>query len=318
MIFSEELKKRAEFAEDVLKSYLPEETGYAVRVAEAMNYSALSGGKHLRPVIMQASYQMFGGRGHVVEPFMAALEMIHNYSLVHDDLPAMDNDLYRRGRKTTHAVYGPGMATLAGDGLLNLAYETALKAFAVGLEDIKAGLSSPAELTEEGTLQTLMESITKALSILADKAGINGMLGGQSADVDAEERNRSVDLEELLYIHEKKTACLLESALMIGGVLCSVGDDDLKRLEKIGHYVGVAFQIEDDILDVTGDEKILGKHVGSDEENGKVTYVTLKGLDQAAKDAAEMTDRALAILDELPASDGFLRELIISLVTRQK
>ena len=300
MIFSEELKRRADFAESVLKSYLPEEKGYEVRVAEAMNYSALSGGKHLRPVIMHAVYQMYGGKEQVVEPFMAALEMIHNYSLVHDDLPAMDNDMYRRGRKTTHAVYGPGMATLAGDGLLNLAYETALKAFSV----------------EKG--QTTTESIIKALRILSDKAGINGMLGGQSADVDAEERNRELDLQELLYIHEKKTACLLESALMIGGCLCNVSDEELKKLEDIGHYVGVAFQIEDDILDVTGDEKILGKHVGSDAENGKVTYVTLKGIEQAKKDAADMTESALTIIDKLPESDGFLRELVISLVTRQK
>ena len=297
MTFSEELREKTAFAEEVLKKYLPEEGGYASRVIEAVNYSALAGGKRLRPVIMREVFLLFGGKGEVIEPFMAALELIHNYSLVHDDLPAMDNDLYRRGKKTTHAVYGAGMATLAGDAMLNLSVETALKAF--------------------DKCDGSYDKVVRAIRILFHKAGINGMLGGQSADVDAEERDLTVDMDKLLFIHENKTAALLEAAFMIGGTLAGAGEEEIEILKKTGSDMGIAFQIKDDILDVTGDEKKLGKHVGSDAENGKETYVTLCGLDKAAADQKELSLRAIERLDSLGKKNGFLRELVSSLIDRE-
>lgn len=297
MTFSEELREKTAFAEEVLKKYLPEEGGYASRVIEAVNYSALAGGKRLRPVIMREVFLLFGGKGEVIEPFMAALELIHNYSLVHDDLPAMDNDLYRRGKKTTHAVYGAGMATLAGDAMLNLSVETALKAF--------------------DKCDGSYDKVVRAIRILFHKAGINGMLGGQSADVDAEERDLTVDMDKLLFIHENKTAALLEAAFMIGGILAGADEEEIEILKKTGSDMGIAFQIKDDILDVTGDEKKLGKHVGSDAENGKETYVTLCGLDKAAADQKELSLRAIERLDSLGKKNGFLRELVSSLIDRE-
>lgn len=297
MTFIEELREKTAFAEEVLKKYLPEEGGYASRVIEAVNYSALAGGKRLRPVIMREVFLLFGGKGEVIEPFMAALELIHNYSLVHDDLPAMDNDLYRRGKKTTHAVYGAGMATLAGDAMLNLSVETALKAF--------------------DKCDGSYDKVVRAIRILFHKAGINGMLGGQSADVDAEERDLTVDMDKLLFIHENKTAALLEAAFMIGGTLAGADEEEIEILKKTGSDMGIAFQIKDDILDVTGDEKKLGKHVGSDAENGKETYVTLCGLDKAAADQKELSLRAIERLDSLGKKNGFLRELVSSLIDRE-
>ncbi|MCR5527064.1 MAG: polyprenyl synthetase family protein [Lachnospiraceae bacterium] len=296
--FSDCLSERADEANRVLKKYLPSEEGYASRVAEAINYSVTSPGKRLRPILMKETYKMYGGKDQIIEPFMAAMEMIHNYSLVHDDLPAMDNDEYRRGRKTTHAVYGAGMATLAGDGLLNLAFETALSAI---------------DLAPDKALR-----IIRAARILGEKSGIHGMLGGQAADVDAEDRNRIIDENELQYIHENKTAALLEASLMIGAVLADTPEEEITKLEKIGSAVGVAFQIRDDILDVTGDEKILGKHVGSDAENQKSTYVTLHGLEQSQIDVETLSEKAIKLMGSLSQKNEFLDELIEYLINRVK
>ena len=306
MEFDEELKEKSSYAEAVLKKYLPEAKGYPQRVMEAAAYSALAGGKRLRPVILREAYLMYGGEGQEVEPFMAALELIHNYSLVHDDLPAMDNDLYRRGKKTTHAVYGAGMATLAGDMMLNLAFETAIEAF----EMIPEGIS-PAEGVKR------RDRAVKALRILAGKSGVWGMIGGQSADVDSEERGIAMDMERLMYIHENKTAALIECALMTGAALAGAGEEEIKKLEQIGSDIGIAFQIKDDILDVTGDEEKLGKPVGSDEENGKETYVTLCGLKKAEEDQKKLSLRAVERLDSLEYKNDFLRELIIRLIDRE-
>ena len=264
MNFNEQLQQKAADAEDILKRYLPEEEGYQKKVIEAMNYSVLAGGKRLRPVLMKESFLLFGGQGEVIEPFMAALEMIHNYSLVHDDLPAMDNDEYRRGRKTTWTVYGEGMAVLAGDGLLNYAYETAAKAF------------DKADDLEE------MKRVARALQILAEKAGIYGKL--------------PLTEELLLFIHEKKTAALIQAALMIGGILAGASDTEIRSLEKAAYDIGIAFQIQDDILDVTGNEKILGKPIGSDEKNHKLTYVSLNGLEKSKEDVKRLSGEAEEIL----------------------
>ena len=306
MTFSEELAEKTAFAEKVLKKYLPENAGFADRVLEASAYSLTAGGKRLRPVILKEAYRMYGGSNEYVEPFMAALEYIHNYSLVHDDLPAMDNDLLRRGKDTTHVVFGDGMATLAGDCLLNLSFETALKAFDL----IPAGIS-PEER------QKVTERIIRALRILFDKSGINGMLGGQSADVDSEKRGLPVDGKKLKFIHEKKTAALIEAALMTGAVLAGAEEKDISLMESLGSDIGIAFQIKDDILDVTGDESKLGKHVGSDAENDKVTYVTMYGLEKSEEDQRRLSASAIEKLDSAGRECGFLRELVLSLVNRE-
>lgn len=300
MNFNEQLQQKAADAEDILKKYLPEEEGYQKKVIKAMNYSVLAGGKRLRPVLMKESFLLFGGQGEVIEPFMAALEMIHNYSLVHDDLPAMDNDEYRRGRKTTWTVYGEGMAVLAGDGLLNYAYETAAKAF------------DKADDLEE------MKRVARALQILAEKAGIYGMIGGQNGDLEAEEGKLPLTEELLLFIHEKKTAALIQAALMIGGILAGASDTEIRSLEKAAYDIGIAFQIQDDILDVTGNEKILGKPIGSDEKNHKLTYVSLNGLEKSKEDVKRLSGEAEEILSSFQEKNPFLISLIDSLITRQK
>lgn len=300
MNFNEQLQQKAADAEDILKKYLPEEEGYQKKVIEAMNYSVLAGGKRLRPVLMKESFLLFGGQGEVIEPFMTALEMIHNYSLVHDDLPAMDNDEYRRGRKTTWTVYGEGMAVLAGDGLLNYAYETAAKAF------------DKADDLEE------MKRVARALQILAEKAGIYGMIGGQNGDLEAEEGKLPLTEELLLFIHEKKTAALIQAALMIGGILAGASDTEIRSLEKAAYDIGIAFQIQDDILDVTGNEKILGKPIGSDEKNHKLTYVSLNGLEKSKEDVKRLFGEAEEILSSFQEKNPFLISLIDSLITRQK
>ena len=294
MSFKEELRTKTEEIEKLLTAYLPEETGFQKTVLEAVNYSVLAGGKRLRPMLMKETYQMFGGRGKVVEPFMAAMEMIHTYSLVHDDLPAMDNDEYRRGKKTTHAVYGEAMGILAGDALLNLAFETAAGAF-----DIETSART-----------------AKALQILAKKAGIYGMIGGQVVDVESE--GQPLSREKLDFIYRLKTSALIEAAMMVGAVLAGASDDEVETIEHVANDVGLAFQIQDDILDVTSTLEVLGKPIHSDDKNHKTTYVSLEGLDKAKKDVEEISERALSTLASLNHKNAFLEELIRMLITREK
>lgn len=296
MMFEQMRKEKIVHIEEVLIKYLPKEEGYAAKVMEAMNYSVLAGGKRLRPMLMEETYRMFGGNEQVIEPFMAAQEMIHTYSLVHDDLPCMDNDEYRRGRKTTHAVYGEGMAVLAGDALLNYAFETACKAFS---------------LTED------LQKAASALTILANKAGIYGMIGGQTADIMAEDAQPDTVTEELLlYIHKNKTAALIQSSMMIGAILAGADTKQINDIEKIGYNIGIAFQIQDDILDVTGSFEELGKPIGSDEENNKVTCVTLMGLEKAKEKVEELSNEAVALLKEMGYEHLFLEKLIVDLIHR--
>lgn len=298
MNWENKLQERVAEVEAVIHKYLPEETGYQKTVLEAMNYSVLAGGKRLRPMLMQETYRLFGGKGNVVEPFMAAMEMIHTYSLVHDDLPAMDNDEYRRGRKTTHVVYGEGMAILAGDGLLNYAFETALKAF---------------------DIEPVNPNLGKALQVLARKAGIYGMIGGQTADIEAEDMDQSkVTNELLLFIHENKTAALIQSSMMIGAILAGAAEKAVKAVEKIAYNVGIAFQIQDDILDITSSLEVLGKMTGSDEKNNKVTYVTLNGMEKAKEDVEKLSKEAISLLDSFEDKNEFLNQLIEQLITREK
>ncbi len=295
-MFEQMRKDKISHIEEVLSQYLPKEEGYASKVMEAMNYSVLAGGKRLRPMLMEETYRMFGGNEAVIEPFMVAQEMIHTYSLVHDDLPCMDNDEYRRGRKTTHAIYGEGMAVLAGDALLNYAFETACKAFL---------------LTED------VQKVAKALTVLANKAGIYGMIGGQTADIMAEDADPDTVTEELLlYIHKNKTAALIQSSMMIGAILAGADINQINDIEKIGYNIGVAFQIQDDILDVTGTFEELGKPIGSDEENNKVTCVTLMGLEKAKEEVAKLSNEAVALLKKMGYEHDFLEKLIVDLIHR--
>ncbi len=292
--------EKASTIEKIIAAYLPEETGYQETVLKAMNYSILAGGKRLRPMLMQETYKLFGGKGRVVEPFMAAMEMIHTYSLVHDDLPAMDNDEYRRGRKTTHVVYGEGMAILAGDGLLNYAFETAMKAF---------------DFCEK---EVTYADVAKALQVLAKKAGIYGMIGGQTADIEAEEKEQTLTAEQLLFIHEHKTAALIEGSMMIGAILAGAGEESVKAMEKCALNVGIAFQIQDDILDVIGDENLLGKPIGSDEKNSKQTYVTIHGLEKSKEDVKKLSEEAVTLIEGEGGDSAFLKALILQLIHREK
>ena len=307
MDFQKELQERTAYTEKVIMKYLPKEEGFQKTLLEAMNYSFLAGGKRLRPLLMLECYRMFGGGGQIIEPFMAAQEMIHTYSLVHDDLPAMDNDLYRRGKKTTHAVYGEAMAILAGDGLLNFAFETACKAFS--LADFSV---------EDSAMKVNAERAGGALRILAEKAGIYGMIGGQAVDVEAEKRNLRLDGEKLLFIHEHKTAALIQSAMMIGAYLAGAEEKAVKELERAGYAIGIAFQIQDDILDITSTLEELGKPVGSDEKNDKLTYVSVYGLEKSRQDVEKLSKEALEILRGREEKNEFLEELVISLITRRK
>lgn len=295
MNFREEQKKRTEWTEEVIREFLPKEEGYQKEIMEAMNYSVLAGGKRLRPLMMYETYRMFGGEGEVIRPFMAAMEMIHTYSLVHDDLPAMDNDEYRRGKLTTHAKYGHAMGILAGDALLNFAFETAASAFDYGEDPGR---------------------VAKALQILAKKAGVYGMIGGQVVDVQSS--GHAISKEQLDFIYKLKTSALLEAAMMTGAVLAGAAEEEVQTIEQVASDVGVAFQVRDDILDVTGTLESIGKPVHSDDKNEKTTYVTLKGLEQASADVEELSDRALRNLASLPYKNEFLTELIQSLVYRDR
>lgn len=297
MDFEKQLQEKIAQIEVLLQAYLPKEEGYQRTILEAMNYSVMAGGKRLRPMMMQEAYIMFGGTSQAIGPFMAALEMIHTYSLVHDDLPAMDNDLYRRGKKTTHHVYGEAMGILAGDALLNFAYETAAKSFVLEPENVNIG---------------------KALIKLSEKAGVYGMVGGQVVDVEAEKKQEVITKEKLDFIHHNKTAALIEAALAVGGILSGASDTEVQKLELVARKIGLAFQIQDDILDVIGKEEVLGKPIGSDARNEKVTYVTYEGIEKSKEDVARLTDEALELLHSLGKEDSFLSELFLHLVNREK
>lgn len=289
-----DLQSKLKEVESIITGYLPKEEGLQKTVIEAMNYSVLAGGKRLRPMLMLETYHLFGGKGKVVEPFMAAIEMIHTYSLVHDDLPAMDNDEYRRGKKTTHAVYGETMGILAGDALLNYAFEVAASAF-----DIE-----------------LSANTARAMQILAGKAGIYGMVGGQVVDIESE--GKSVGLETVEFIHRLKCGALIESAMLIGAVLAGATTQQQELIAQASADIGYAFQIRDDILDVTSTTEVLGKPIGSDDRNSKSTYVSLKGLEQAKQDVAFLSGRALDILSAFPQRNLFLEELVNMLIGREK
>ena len=260
-----------------------------------MNYSMTAGGKRLRPILIRETYRLFGGEGVLCETFMAAMEMIHTHSLIHDDLPALDNDDYRRGRLTTHKVYGEAMGVLSGVALLNRAYEVMISAF---------------DLTED------KERVIAAMRIMADKTGINGMLGGQSVDV--ENDGKPLEREMLDYIYKNKTSALIEASMMTGAVLAGASEEELEVVEQAAENIGLAFQIQDDILDVTSTQEELGKPIHSDEKNNKVTYVSLMGAPAAAGKVKELSEHAVELLNSLDRKNEFLDLLVESLISRRK
>ena len=293
--FKEELQIRTEHAEKVIRRWLPKESGFARTMAEAMNYSMCAGGKRLRPILLLETFRMFGEDEQLAEPFMAGIEMIHTHSLIHDDLPAIDNDDYRRGRLTTHKVYGEAMGVLSGVSLLNYAYETMLKTF---------------EMTSNA------DRVIRALKIMSEKTGIHGLLGGQSVDVETD--GKEISREMLDYIYEHKTSALIEASMMAGAVLGGADEEQTTLIEKAASAIGMAFQIQDDILDVTSTSQELGKPVHSDEKNHKVTYVTLFGVEKASEQVLQFSEQAQSILENLSNKNKFLTALIMEMASRRK
>lgn len=297
MNFNEQLKEKTKEAEQIVYQFLPEESGYQKTIFKSMNYSVKAGGKRLRPILMNETYKLFGGKTDVIKPFMAAMEMMHTASLVHDDLPAMDNDEYRRGKKTTWTVYGDDMAILAGDALMVYAFETACKA---------TSYAKPDEF----------DAVLEAVRIFANKSGIYGMIGGQTVDVEL--TNKPIEADVLKFIYQLKTGALLEASMLMGAVLAGASKEEQKIIEEIALDVGMAFQIQDDILDVVGDAKVIGKPVLSDDKNHKTTYVTLYGLEEAKEKVRVYSQRAIEQLTNLKYENEFLVELIKKLITREK
>lgn len=295
MNFKEEQMSKLSYIEDVIRKYMPEEKGYQKTVFEAMNYSILAGGKRIRPMLMMETYELFQGANiELIEPFIAAIEMIHTYSLIHDDLPALDNDEYRRGKKTTHAIYGEAMAILAGDALLNYAYEVACTAF---------------DRTEDCKI------VADAMKILTRKPGIYGMIGGQVADI--ESTSYKIEKDKLDFIYQLKTGALIEASMLIGATLAGASKNELELIEKIALDIGMAFQIQDDILDVTSTIQVLGKQTLSDEKNHKTTYVTLVGVDKAKNCVEKISVEALKRLESFGNENKYLETLIKKLITRE-
>lgn len=278
--------------EQKLDGLIPEKGDDFSSARRAMRYSLLSGGKRIRPVLLLEFYKLCGGEGDNVLNFAAAIEMIHTYSLIHDDLPCMDNDDMRRGKPSCHKAFGEDTALLAGDALLTLAFSAAAKT---------EGLPS--------------ERVLRAISVLADNAGIDGMVGGQVMDLQFEKTGANSD--ELKEMYLKKTSCLLKSAAVCGCVLAGADEEYIKYAEEYADSVGLAFQIIDDILDCTADEKTFGKPIGSDEKNGKITYVTLYGIDGARKKAAELSEKAEKLLDNFKGDSTALKELTKYLLNRR-
>ena len=302
MNFEKELSNKVKETDLCVRSFLPESGKYKELIVESARYSVEAGGKRLRPVILKESFQLCKGSDfNIVKPFMAAIEFIHSYSLVHDDLPAMDNDDYRRGKLTTHKKFGEDFGILAGDALLNHAYETMLNAI----------LSS----YSNGYDKDIIFRMNKAASVIAGKAGIDGMVGGQSLDVYL--TGKDMNKDQLEYIFNLKTGALIEASFMAGGILAGADDNTVDDLRLAGHLVGVAFQIQDDILDIYGSEKELGKPVHSDEKNNKNTYVSLYGLDAAKEAVSDMSVRAENILKNI-GDNEFLIQLVNYLINRTK
>ena len=285
------LKEQIKFTDGYLDKYLAEKDNPQNIIYKAMRYSVFAGGKRLRPILMMNTCNMCGGDVNEVIPFACALEMIHTYSLIHDDLPAMDNDDLRRGMPTSHIKFGEATAILAGDALLNKAFEVVSQ----------YNGNNP-------------QRAIKAMNMLAVSSGTEGMIGGQIVDMESE--GKDITLDELKYLHLNKTGAIIRSACTVGALMGGASDGEIKAVDEFAQNLGVAFQIQDDILDVTGEQETLGKPVKSDEKNNKTTYVTVNGLEKAKQDVAFYSREAILLLDELPYENDFLDELILNLIHR--
>lgn len=290
MDFNENLNKKIEMTDKALRKYLSPR--YPERLYEAMSYSVFAGGKRLRPVLMLSACETVGGRTEDVLPFACAMEMIHTYSLIHDDLPAMDNDDFRRGKPTNHKVFGDGLAVLAGDGLLTYAFEIMLSTICEK-KDIK---------------------YADAARYIAHNSGTCGMLVGQVVDVESE--GAVIDDKTLMFIHDNKTGGLIKASLVAGAIIGGATEDEIRDFEKIGYNIGIAFQIKDDILDVTSTFDVLGKPVFSDEKNHKSTYVTLHGIENAQEDFKTLSESAVKMIENFGDKGRFLREYADRLINR--
>jgi geranylgeranyl diphosphate synthase type II len=293
MEFKTWLQQKIKITEEYLKLYMPLKDNRQKNIYESMRYSLFAGGKRIRPVLMMETFNMFNDNENSIMPFACALEMIHTYSLIHDDLPAMDDDDFRRGKPTNHKVYGDALAILAGDGLLNKAFETVLNNIS--------------------TIAIPAEKILKSLEILSNSSGTEGMIGGQVTDMFVEERN----LEYLEYMHKLKTGALIKAACEIGATAGGATAEEISKLSDYAHYLGLAFQVKDDILDFTADEEELGKPVGSDEKNDKLTYVTLLGLEKSQEILEDYTDKAVSSLEIFGERAVKLREVAEYLLKRK-
>lgn len=282
------LRERISVIDKALNEYLPENDTPQKTVYSAMRYSLFAGGKRLRPILMSETAKMLGGTWEDVKEFACAIEMIHTYSLIHDDLPSMDNDDMRRGMPTNHIMYGEDIAILAGDGLLNKAFETALLS------------NSP--------------YIVHALKYLAKSSGTEGMVGGQVVDLQSE--GKTIDISRLQYIHSLKTGALIKASCVIGAILSDADTDEISAIEEFAENLGIAFQIRDDILDVTGTQEQLGKPIGSDIECNKNTYVSLLGLEKSKTLVQEYSQKAKSALNTFGDKSEFLIELTDYLINR--
>lgn len=310
MSFDTDMTKKVSEVEAVIQKYMPKEKSYQKTVIEAMDYTMSAGGKRIRPLLMKLTYELFGGQDEVIEPFIAAIEMIHTYSLIHDDLPALDNDDYRRGRKTAHIVFGEDMAILAGDSLLNFAYETAAKAFSmVTVHEPWDG----ANACEEELI--MRRNLEKAMAVLTRKPGIYGMIGGQVADVEL--TGTKLNEEQLTYIYANKTGALIEVSMMVGAILAGAGKQAIEDIEKAAYNIGMAFQIQDDILDETSSFEELGKPIHSDEKNEKVTYVTIHGIEDSEKEVERLSKEAITIIESVGGDSALLTGVVNYLIHRK-
>lgn len=293
MEFKDVLKGKINYIETLLNEYMPKEEGYQQTVIQAMNYSLKAGGKRLRPILTLESCKIVGGKEEDAIPFAVAIEMIHTYSLIHDDLPALDNDDLRRGKPTNHKVFGEAMATLAGDALLNYAFEVML--------------SSSTDKKDSN-------KYLKAINEVAKHAGIYGMIGGQVVDVESE--NKIIDKDKLDFIHLNKTAAMIIGCMRAGAIIGGASEEELEKVTKYGKNIGLSFQIVDDILDITGDEAKLGKPIGSDIENSKSTYPSLLGLEKSRQIARQLIEEGKSSIDGLSSEIDFLNQLGDYIISR--
>ena len=293
MSFKSSLKYRVDYIEKLLKEHMPEEKGYQKTIFEAMNYSLKAGGKRLRPILTLEACRIVGGNEEDVIPFAIAIEMIHTYSLIHDDLPALDDDDLRRGRPTNHKVYGDAMAILAGDGLLNYAFEIMLKS--------SIGKENPAKYLN-------------AINEIAKSSGVYGMIGGQVVDIESEDKK--IEMEKLDFIHLNKTAAIIVGCMRAGAIIGDATEEQLENITKYATNIGLSFQIADDILDITGDESKLGKKVGSDIDNNKSTYPSLIGLEKSKEIANDLINESKTRISNIKGDTEFLNDLAEYIVAR--